>query len=122
MTVPAGWREIWKSADGQSGGDRFCHHHNFFVCPLGSPREPSEAGRVGKGGARERNAVFAAGGNGVERTLRRRADTGGGLKNRERSGRVYRGLGAVSHQQARFGYIPKHCLPTMVTAPINGGR
>ena len=44
-------------------------------------------------------------------SLRVTADAGGGLKNRAQMCPVFRGLGAVSHQQARAGYIPAHCLP-----------
>lgn len=43
--------------------------------------------------------------------LRITADAEGGLKNRAQLHPVFRGLGAVSHQQASAGYIPGHCLP-----------
>ena len=42
-----------------------CGPFSFCQEQTGSPREPSEAGRVGKGGAKGAGAVFAAGGNGV---------------------------------------------------------
>ena len=38
------------------------------------------------------------------------ADAEGGLKPERTCARFYGGLGAVSHQQARAGYIPAHCL------------
>ena len=44
--------------------------------PLGLPTKPSEAGLLGKGGARERTQFSPPGGNGVERTLRRRVAVG----------------------------------------------
>ena len=44
-------------------------------------------------------------------SLRVTADAEGGLKNRARCARFYRGLGAASHQQVRAGYIPVPCLP-----------
>ena len=40
--------------------------------PMGSTRNPSEAGCVGRGGARERVQFSPQGGNGTKRTLRRR--------------------------------------------------
>ena len=40
---------------------------------LGFPTKPSEAGLLGKGGARKRAQFSPLGGNGVERTLQRRA-------------------------------------------------
>ena len=40
--------------------------------PMGSTRKPSEAGCVGRGGARERVQFSPQGGNGTKRTLRRR--------------------------------------------------
>ena len=40
--------------------------------PMGSLRKPSEAGCVGRGGARERVQFSPKGGNGTKRTLRRR--------------------------------------------------
>ena len=43
--------------------------------------------------------------------LRVTADAEGGLKNRAHLRPVLQGFGAVSHQQARAGYIPVHCLP-----------
>lgn len=43
--------------------------------------------------------------------LRITADAEGGLKNRAQLHPVFRGLGAVSYQQASAGYIPGHCLP-----------
>ena len=51
----------------QEGKKRSAHDQE-----TGPPREPSEAGRVGRGGARERTKFSPQGGNGVERTLRRR--------------------------------------------------
>lgn len=41
------------------------------------------------------------------------ADAVGGLKGPAQLRRSLRGLGAVSHQQARAGYIPAHCLPML---------
>ena len=43
------------------------------VLHLGFPTKPSEAGLLGKGGAREQAQFLPLGGNGAERTLRRRA-------------------------------------------------
>ncbi len=43
-------------------------------------------------------------------SLRVTADAEGGLKGPARPRRSLRGLGGVSHQQARAGYIPAHCL------------
>ena len=40
--------------------------------PKGAPPKPSEVGSVGRGGAWERTEFSPSGGNGVERTLRRR--------------------------------------------------
>ena len=40
--------------------------------PMGSTRKPSEAGCVGRGGARERVQFSPKSGNGTKRTLRRR--------------------------------------------------
>ena len=39
---------------------------------MGTPPKPSKAGSVGRGGAREQTQFSPSGGNGVERTLRRR--------------------------------------------------
>ena len=44
-------------------------------------------------------------------SLRVTAAAEGGLKGPARPRRSLRGLGGVSHQQARAGYIPAHCLP-----------
>ncbi len=49
-------------------GPASCHNR-----PKGSPSEPSEAGTMGKGGARKQTKFSPLGGNEVERTLRRRA-------------------------------------------------
>ena len=46
------------------------------VSGQGSPHEPSEAGRVGRGGARERVQFSSSGGNETKRTLRRRRARG----------------------------------------------
>lgn len=46
------------------------------VSGKGPPHEPSEAGRVGRGGARERVPFSPSGGNGTKRTLRRRRARG----------------------------------------------
>lgn len=73
----------------QSAGQQFCAVPRHFCfgtfCPkvkarsistgpqpMGSPRKPSEAGCVGRGGARKRVQFSPQGGNGIERTLRRR--------------------------------------------------
>ena len=48
-------------------------------------------------------------------SLRVTADAEGGLKGPARPRRSLRGLGGVSHQQARAGYIPAHCLPLLIT-------
>ena len=46
-------------------------------------------------------------------SLRVTADAVGGLKGPTQLRRSLRGLGGVSHQQARAGYIPAHCLPLL---------
>ena len=46
-------------------------------------------------------------------SLRVTADAEGGLKGPAQLRRSLRGLGGVSHQQARAGYIPAHCLPLL---------
>ena len=73
----------------QSAGEQFCAVPRRFrfgtFCPkvkarsvstgpqpMGSLRKPSEAGCVGRGGARERVPFSPQGGNGTKRTLRRR--------------------------------------------------
>ena len=44
-------------------------------------------------------------------SLRVTADAGGGLKIRAHQRPGLQGIGGGSHQQARAGYIPAHCLP-----------
>ena len=44
-------------------------------------------------------------------SLRVTADAGGGLKGPAQLRRSFQGFGGGSHQQARAGYIPAHCLP-----------
>ncbi len=49
-------------------------------------------------------------------SLRVTADTEGGLKIRAHLRPDLQGVGAVSHQHARAGYIPAHCLPLLKTS------
>lgn len=46
-------------------------------------------------------------------SLRVTADAGGGLKIRAHQRPDLQGVGGGSHQQARAGYIPAHCLPLL---------
>ena len=75
---------------------------------------PAQAQRSGLRGEKEgqRNGADARRQVGVaEGSLSRRADAEGGLKIRTHQRPDLQGFGGGSHQQARAGYIPAHCLP-----------
>ena len=48
-------------------------------------------------------------------SLRVTADAEGGLKIRAHQRPDLQGFGGGSHQQARAGYIPAHCLPLLLS-------
>ncbi|MDE6995727.1 MAG: hypothetical protein K2P41_15135, partial [Lachnospiraceae bacterium] len=50
-------------------------------------------------------------------SLRVTADAEGGLKIRAHQRPDLQGFGGGSHQQARAGYIPAHCLPLLPYQP-----
>ena len=86
----------------------------FLSLHYGVPAQAQQSGLRGekegqRNGADARRQVGVA-----EWSLSRRADAGGGLKIRTHLRRSLRGFGGGSHQQARAGYIPAHCLPVPV--------
>ncbi len=65
----------------------------FLSLHFGVPTQAQRSGLRGERRSKGANTVFAASGNEVERTLRRRADAEGGLKNRAQVRPVLQGFG-----------------------------